>query len=350
MAIRVLIADDSAFMRKMLSDILSSDSAVEVAGIAKDGAEAVKKAREIRPDVITLDIEMPNMNGLEALKTIMDERPTPVIMISATTYDGAHETFKCLEYGAFDFIQKPGGKSISLNMFEIGNELLRKVKSAAQHKPGIIGRLKGISRIPVKLGSHKASKDHIVVIGSSSGGPPTLAKLVPQLPTGLPAPVIFVQHMPAGFTTSFAERLNQLSPLKIKEAKEGDIIVPGQGYLAPGGYHLELYEKTVEGKKVKAVNLTEDPPVNFVRPAVDVTMFSVAELYRQNTIGVILTGMGSDGAQGMKFIKDAGGRTIAQDRETSIIYGMPKAAADIGAADEISPLDEIPAKIVRMLT
>jgi two-component system, chemotaxis family, protein-glutamate methylesterase/glutaminase len=350
MAIRVVLADDSAFMRKVLTDILSSDPDIEVVATAHDGEEAVRRVKELHPDVVTLDIEMPKMNGLEALKAIMTDCPTPVIMVSATTYEGARETLKCLEYGAFDFIQKAGGKSISLNMFEIGTSLIQKVKAAANVSGGSLRKLSGFDQSPVRLKVPPLAGKYAVVIGSSSGGPPTLAKLVPMIPAGLPAPILFVQHMPAGFTKSFAERLDQLAQFRVKEAQEGDVLESGRGYLAPGGFHMEVHRKDNAGQMREVVHLNEDPPVNFVRPAVDVTMFSVAEVYGKNTIGVILTGMGSDGAQGMQFIKSQGGRTIAQDKETSLIYGMPKAVADLGAADEIAPLGEIADKIVRMLT
>jgi two-component system chemotaxis response regulator CheB len=336
--INVLVVDDSAFMRKVISDILTKEPGIDVVGVARDGQDAIDKVKSLRPDVITLDVEMPKMDGLTALTYIMKEFPTPTVMLSALTKHGADETIKALEYGAVDFIPKPSG-SISLDIDSIKDEIVTKVRAAAKAN---IGRIKIYAKaVPRKKRTFKASRDkQVVVIGSSTGGPPALLDVLPRIPKNFPAGILVVQHMPAGFTKSLSERLDTKCAIHVKEAKAGDKIKPGTALVAPGNYHL-LIENS-------SVILDEGPKIHGVRPSVDLTMMSAAELYRNRAIGVIMTGMGSDGADGMKMIKKRGGRNIAQDEDTSTIFGMPKAAIKAGCVDVVVPLDEIHENMIEM--
>ncbi len=328
-----MVVDDSALMRSVISDMLNSDPDIEVAGTARDGKDAIDKIGKYEPDVITLDIEMPVMDGLTALKKIMATDPIPVVMVSALTEKGSVDTIKALEYGAVDFIHKPSG-SISLDMQSVKEDLIKKVKVARSAKP----RKPRMMNLDPIVCSKNLSK-RIIAIGSSTGGPSALMEVVPRLPKNTP-PVLIVQHMPAGFTKSFAERLNKESAMKVKEASEGDKIEGGTVLIAPGDFHM-----VVMGNE--RIHLTKEPPINFVRPAVDPMMESVADVYGVNVIGVILTGMGSDGAIGMSAIKQKKGQTVAQDKDTCVVFGMPGAAVDTGCVDSVMPLSNIPEEIVR---
>lgn len=333
---RVLVVDDSALMRKLISDMINSSPDFEVVGTARDGEDALKKAGQLRPDVVTMDVEMPRVNGLEALAHIMMHMPTPVIMLSALTKEGTETTIRALELGAVDFIAKPGGKSISMSIEEIRDELLRKIRVAVHAKP----RRLYISRKKKHLLPKIRNESTAIVFGASTGGPGTLIDILQALPADMP-PIFIVQHMPPGFTSSFARRLNTLSRLEVKEAEDGDAIKKGMGYVAPGDYHMLI--------RNGRIRLSHGPKLHSVRPAVDITMESAAESYGRNAIGVLLTGMGSDGAEGLKKIRASGGRTIAEAEQTCVVFGMPKAAIEAGAAEVVVPSYKIPVEIIRML-
>jgi len=338
--VRLLIADDSFLMRQLLSDLLAGVPEIQVVGVARDGEEALVLFRTLFPDVVTLDLEMPKMDGLRALEAIQRERPTPVIVVSAYTQKGAQATLEALEKGAFDFVPKPSG-TISLDIGKVRDELIAKILAASQS---------GGSRMrPEESGDRKAKLAHLkipgekmVAIGASTGGTRALAEILPRLPAALPAPVVVVQHMPAGFTTSLAERLNGSSQLRVDEAVQGDFLRPGEVKIAPGDRHLVVTPE-------RRVRLTQDPPQWGVRPSVDRMMTSAAEVYGAGAVGILLTGMGHDGALGMKAIKERGGTTIVQNQETCTVFGMPQAAIKAQCVDAILPLYEIPGAIVSLL-
>ena len=351
-------------MRTIISDILNSSEDIEVACTARNGIDAIEKIKTLDVDVVTMDIEMPEMDGITALKKIMEENPLPVVMISMYTKTGAEETLKSLSHGAVDFIPKPGG-SISLGIKELSNEIIAKVITASRVS---IRKIKELRTGAVKTPEVKAmtidwieskplsvpkksifATKRLVVIGSSTGGPQTLEHIIPKLPKNLPAPVLVVQHMPPGFTTSFANRLNKMSSLEVREAKDGDLVEKGVALLAPGDYHMEIDHTTVEGIGAGIVRLNQNPREQGVRPCINVTMKSVAEVYGKMTVGVVLTGMGSDGTEGFRAIKAMKGATISQDEESCIVYGMPKAVVDAGVVDYVVQLEEIADKIVECL-
>lgn len=351
--IKVLIIDDSAFMRKVITDMLNSDENIQVIATARNGQEGLLKAEKLKPDIITLDVEMPVMNGLETLNELMKLRPVPkVIMVSSMTYEGGEATIKALESGAVDFVAKPNNAALYFSIDNIKHELISKIKS--------IGRSKYINLPEVK--QHKAIHDltstsrtslkpadnlkHIIVIGTSTGGPRALQEVLPYLPADIPAAVLVVQHMPPGFTKSLAARLDALSKINVKEAEEGDKLKAGWAYIAPGDYHMVLKSASM-GNYI--ININKDSPVSGHRPSVNKTMSSVAELGHGSVIAVIMTGMGSDGSEGMLKIKKAGGKTIAQDESTCVVYGMPKAAVNIGAVDTIVPLNNITKEIIKIM-
>jgi len=334
----VLVVDDSAVMRKIISELLERDPELVVTGTAKNGAEAIRKTKELMPDVITMDIEMPVMDGMTSLQHIMNECPTPVVMLSAAGKRQSEIALKSLERGAVDFIPKTGA-SLSLDLESEQDQIIAKVKAAAQAV--IMPRLASDEPAIVSSDVHSTNGEWLVMIGASTGGPRALPEVLSRLPSDLPASVLIVQHMPEGFTRSFAERLNWISSLEVREAQEGDRLEKGIALVAPGNKHL-----TVKDQKV---HLTDDPKVHYVRPAVDLMMKSAAPSYGPRAIGVILTGMGYDGAEGMKEIKRYGGKTIVQNEDTCVVYGMPKAAVDLDAADQIAPLDQIARHVVMAL-
>jgi two-component system chemotaxis response regulator CheB len=347
--IRVLVIDDSAFMRKVISDLIQSDPALTVIGTARDGLDGVQKFAALQPDVITLDIEMPNLDGYGTLKEIMARRPTPVVMVSSLTREGAEATVRALALGAVDFVAKPSG-SISLNMHVTRDELVTKVKAAAGATPRyrrVLGELPALRREPKverPVPHHEAGilPRQLVVIGCSTGGPGALHQIIPKLPCDLPAAVLVVQHMPAGFTRSLAGRLDEISAIPVREAQEGDRVATGQVLVAPGGYHMLV---APDG----TIRLNQDPPMHGVRPAVDKTLEAVVPLWTHRMVGVILTGMGYDGAKGMVALKKQGGRTIAEDASTCVVYGMPKVVVEMGAADQVLPVHEIAEAIVKLV-
>ncbi|MCL6471352.1 MAG: chemotaxis response regulator protein-glutamate methylesterase [Firmicutes bacterium] len=341
MPIRVLVVDDSFFSRKRLIDMLSSDPQIAVIDTAQDGFEAIKKVIELQPDVVTLDIEMARMDGLTALNHIMKECPTPVIMVSTLTEEGSAATAQALLEGALDFIHKPTDLT---SISKIQDELIAKVKVAAKARL----KKKTAKGESGDIRQEQASKiattsDKIVMIGTSTGGPRALIEVLPRLPKNFPWPIAVVQHMPPGpFIKSIAQRLNTESNIRVAEAQDGDHLVPGTALMAPGGYHMLI-------EKGGIVRLSHGPTVNSVRPSVDVLMNSGTAVYGHNCIGVILTGMGRDGADGMAQIKRRGGHTIAEHESTCVVYGMPKVVIDEGNADVIAPLERIPQELMNMI-
>lgn len=335
--VRVLVVDDSFLMRKVISDIVNSDPSLEVIGKAKDGKDALEKVFSLKPDVVTLDVNLPLLDGLSVLEEIMNKQPTPVVMLSAYTRSGTSATIKALELGAVDFIAKPSGE-ISLDLTKLKEEITTKVKMAARiasDKFTVTGRSESKEE-------DKPAIKKVVVIGASTGGPKAVLDIIQCIPPDIKAAIIVVQHMPKGFTLTFAERISWQSGIKAKEAEEGDLMVTSKVFVAPAGYHMVL-EKEFSFIRVK---LTEDPLVNFVRPSIDVTMQSVAEIFGRNTLGVVLTGMGKDGLEGARAIKEKGGTVIVQDESTSVIWGMPKMVYEAGLADKILPLSQIPKAII----
>jgi two-component system chemotaxis response regulator CheB len=340
--IRVLVVDDSAFIRYTVSKYLQEDAAIEVVGNARDGLDALEQIPRLKPDVVVLDVEMPRMDGLTALKRIMVECPTPVVMLSALTQKGARTTIQALMRGALDFVSKPGAK---VDVHTVIKELTAKIKAAAGSqtrsiRPPVTGDIK---TPPVKLGPRPLDKeDPVVVIGTSTGGPRALQNVLTALPADLPAAILVVQHMPPGFTRSLAQRLNQASALVIQEAVNGDRLARGLVLLAPGDYHLKF-------RRAKQVELDQGPRRRHVRPAVDVTMESAVEFHGANVIGVVLTGMGDDGTAGARRIKEAGGLVIAEHESTSVVYGMPASVVRAGLADRVVPLPQVASTLVELI-
>ena len=332
---RVLVVDDSTVMRKLIGAALSADPELEVVGEAGDPLQAREAIKALNPDVITLDVEMPNMNGIDFLERIMRLRPMPVVMVSTLTARGTEATLQALELGAVDCIEKPRGSDQ-----EGFRQIAEKVKIAAKARV----RQRATARVEPTPSDEFTPADKIVAIGSSTGGVEALLNLVERLPANC-APTVITQHMPASFTKSFAERLNRTCAATVTEARDGDPLVPGRVYVAPGGdFHLE-----VEGTKHLRCKVTHGPPVSGHCPSVDVLFNSVARCAKERGVGVILTGMGRDGAQGLLAMRQAGGRTLGQDEATCVVYGMPRAAFEIGAVERQLPLERL-GPAVRNLT
>ncbi|KON89070.1 chemotaxis protein CheY [Sporosarcina globispora] len=355
--VKVLIVDDSAFMRKLIADFLSEDVRIQVVGSARNGEEGVKKIKELNPDVVTMDVEMPVLNGLEALKIIMKTMPVPVVMLSSTTKGGADNTFTAMEYGAVDFIAKPSGP-ISLDLHKIKTELTEKIVLASNANTKGLVKHSGIgknsaevqqrySKIePCRYVQPNANSRQLICIGTSTGGPRALQKVLSDLPGNLNAPILIVQHMPAGFTKSLASRLNGLSDLSVKEAEEGDILQNGTAYIAPGGFHLTVARS---GKNL-VIHLEDSPQRNGHRPSVDVLFESIGELKGIHKTAVIMTGMGADGKKGLMTMKRNGEvRAIAESKETSIVFGMPRAVIESGLADEVKNIERIAESILKFV-
>lgn len=349
-AVKVLVVDDSAFMRKVISDILGSDEGIEVLDTARDGKEALLKVKELKPDVVTLDVEMPVMDGLSCLKEMLRTEQVAVIMLSSLTMEGAKSTLQALEDGAIDFITKPS------NIFDIKgeekrNELIEKVKMARNiRKPVKEGTLRRArtDMVPKQSPSTFTSANgrFIVAIGTSTGGPKALQSVIPQIPGNVPAAFLVVQHMPPGFTKSLADRLNSMSEVTVKEAEDGETVRDGHVYIAPGDYHM-LVENTGSGLKIR---LSQSPPAGGHRPAVNVMMEALSNTGLTNIIGVIMTGMGGDGSEGLKLLKSINrAYNIAQDEKTCVVYGMPKVAVQTGAVDAVVPLHEITGHIMKIM-
>jgi two-component system chemotaxis response regulator CheB len=357
--IRVLVVDDAVVIRKIVTDVLADDPEIEVVGTAANGRIALQKITQVNPDLVTMDVEMPDMNGLECLKALRKTHPKlPVIMFSTLTERGANATIEALTYGASDYVTKPANiGSVGMALQRVREQLIPKIKSLCQASgpmaPAAPARTPAPAPAPSPIASpalasaaalptHRGAID-IVTIGVSTGGPNALAAIIPQLPGNLPVPIVLVQHMPPLFTKFLAERLNSQSPLEIREAAGGEELLPGTVYIAPGDYHM-----VVERKGARIVTaLNQAPPENSCRPSVDVLFRSVSEAYRTAVLAVVLTGMGQDGLRGCEDIKRWGGSVFVQDEATSVVWGMPGFVARAGLADRVLPLDEIAPELTR---
>lgn len=394
MAIRVLVVDDSSFFRRRVSEILTADADLEVIGTAADGAEAVAQAKALRPDVITMDIEMPVLDGISAVRQIMDICPTPILMFSSLTHAGASATLEALEAGALDFLPKKF-EDIARNRNDASNILQQRVKaigrqrvrriagtvrsvrapaprplgqSAASKRPDLLSRRSSTLRrktdpvrparepgktepqtvdtgIPASLLTQLTADQRykILAIGTSTGGPVALQKILTQFPTNFPYPIVLVQHMPASFTKAFAQRLNGLCKIEVREAKDGDVLRPGVAYLAPGGLQMLADGRSAQGR-LRVLN--DDNERITYRPSVDLTFASLSKVYGGEVLAVILTGMGADGREGCRMLKERGATIWAQDRESCVVYGMPQAVASAGIASQSYALEQIAGKIL----
>jgi two-component system, chemotaxis family, protein-glutamate methylesterase/glutaminase len=347
--IRVLIVDDSAYMCRVLQGIISADPGLEVVGLARDGRDAVTLAESLRPDVITMDINMPHVDGLQATELIMSQHPRPIVIVSSVSRDGTASTLRALELGAIDFVPKPSS-GVDLDLQNVGDELNRKIRMAAKVR---VVRTATRSKLSFSHAPHAAEarpvhssanalpsggKFPLVVVAASTGGPAAVLRVVSALPKEFAAAVFLVLHMPATFTSQFALQLAEISPLPVKEASANETAQPGTIYLCPGSHHLRL---SSTGK----IQLDSGARINGYRPCADVTFETVAAYARPLAVGVVLTGMGGDSAKGVKAVKAVGGYVIAQDEATSMIFGMPAEAIKTGAVDRILPLDEIASAI-----
>ncbi|MEW5771889.1 MAG: chemotaxis response regulator protein-glutamate methylesterase [Thermodesulfobacteriota bacterium] len=344
--VKVVVVDDSAFMRKAIQTMLEKDPDIRVVGIARNGQEGLELIRKHDPDVVTMDIEMPVMDGLTALRHVMMEMPRPVLMVSSLTTEGAEATLKAMELGAVDFIPKQLSK-VSLDIVKIEKDLQCKVKTVAGRRfraPGAL-RLRGPAAAQAPASAERpplarptgAAKRDVVAIGVSTGGPPAVQKVLSQLPDGFPAGILIAQHMPASFTGPFAKRLDGVCRLSVKEAENGERFDAGMVYIAPGGRHLRI---ELRGAGLRVV-VSEEPREALYKPSANVLMESVGTVAGRRALGVVLTGMGYDGREGVKVLKDRGGRALAQSDATCVVYGMPKAIVDAGLADEIVDIDDM---------
>ena len=332
--VRVLVVDDSALMRKMIPQILQQDDSIKVVGTAMDGNFGLKKIEELKPQVITLDLEMPGMGGIDMLKQIMRRHRLPVIVVSSHSTEGASVTMKALSLGAFDFVAKP--VDVSSRMPEIGLELIGKIKAAAQARGYQAKPVAEAVRPSQKaMPSQYRKPSRVVAIGISTGGPNSLQFALSQLPADFPGTLLIVQHMPEGFTEMFAKRLDEICAISVKEAQSGDMLLAGRALVCPGSRHLKVKRLPLGDVAV----LSDEPRVNGHRPSADVLFKSVAEEFGRQSVAVLMTGMGEDGAQGMGAVKAAGGMTIAQSEESCVVFGMPKAAIERGYAVRVVGLD-----------
>jgi len=340
--IRVLLADDSAFMRTALSRMIQSDPLLNVCGTAQTGSEALEKVASLEPDVVTLDVEMPGLNGLETLKRIMASHPRPVIMVSSLTQEGAETTLEALDIGAFDYVPKQQS-FVSLDIIRIRDDLVAKIKAAAESRRPVVRA----ASAPVVLSRGQSTAirpPRIIALGTSTGGPKALQQILPMLPKDLPVGVVVVQHMPVGFTKPFASRLNNLCQISVKEAEQAEPVRPGTVYIAPAGKHMTVAARTPSDATIQ---LSLVPENTLHRPSVDVMMLSVAESFQSLCMGVIMTGMGADGVQGMKAIANAGGFTLGQDEPSCTVYGMPRSCAEAGILRRVVALTQIPEQILQ---
>lgn len=352
--IKVLVVDDSALMRALLTEIINASPDIEVVGTAQDPLVAREQIKLLNPDVLTLDVEMPRMDGLEFLEKLMRLRPLPVVMVSSLTASGTETTIKALELGAVDFICKPKNDPIA-GMERYGSEICEKIRNAFNTRKGVSNRYGAAARRAVVPAASSPSlrssapasaklTDKLIFIGASTGGTEAIKEVLMRLPTWVPG-ILIVQHMPEMFTASFAKRLDGLCDIKVKEAEQGERVMPSTAYIAPGHSHLSV--RRAGGQYF--CELAQSEPVNRHRPAVDVLFNSAAQLVKDKAVAAILTGMGKDGAQGMLAMKNAGAWTIGQDQDSCVVYGMPREAANVGALHEVATLNDIAARIVAKL-
>ena len=351
--IRVLIVDDSPFMRKALERMLVAAEDIQVVGTARDGLDALEKIPQLKPDIVTLDVEMPRMDGLACLKKIMQDHPLPVLMVSSLTQEGAQATLEALALGALDFIPKESSLA-SGSILQIQQDLQEKVRKLARsprfRKPAPRAAPPPVAPVrpgfpvpaptavrPSPGGVIAGGMAELFTIGCSTGGPKALQDLLPALPKGLPVPCLIVQHMPASFTKPFAERLNSICQVEVKEAEHGETARPGTVYIAPGGIHLNYRQRGSQG----VIELNSEPAESLHKPSVDVLFNSIAQEYSRQVLAMILTGMGSDGAKGMQALKAKGAHTLAEAEESCVVYGMPKAAFERGCVDQVAPLQDM---------
>lgn len=340
--IKVIVADDSALMRKLISDMLNTDENIQVIKTAYNGRDLINKIKQEKPDVITLDIEMPIMGGIETLKEMKNMNSViPTIVISGVSHRNTTLTMDCLHYGAFDFIAKPDS-GISSKITDIKNQLIEKVKLAAS-KSLILNENKVIVSKEMNKRIDTNVKIQAVVIGASTGGPKALYKVITKFPKYMGVPIFVVQHMPVGFTKAFAQRLNDNSDITVKEAEDNESYMNNVVYIAPGGYHMEV-------EKNGKISLNKEPPIWGVRPAVDKLFISASKVFGSHIVSAVLTGMGRDGAEGTKVIKENGGITLSESESTCVIYGMPKAAYETGKVDIVAPIDNIANEIIKITT
>jgi two-component system chemotaxis response regulator CheB len=342
--IRVLVVDDSALMRKLIPAVLARDSSIEVVGTAMDGAFALKKIEELHPDVVTLDLEMPRMDGMETLRLIMRRAPMPVILFSTHSKEGGYATLKALALGAIDFVQKPQDAAAG-HLDSIADQLIEKIKvakrAAGRKLPAAV-----VSDDPPKNKKRKLAAlppNRIIAIGISTGGPNALQYVLSQIPADFPASILIVQHMPEGFTEMFAKRLDECCAIEVQEARSGDLLVAGRVLICPGNRHV-MVRRMPRGDMAV---LSDGPPVNGHRPSADVLFHSVAQQFGLLAVGLLMTGMGEDGAEGLGALKAAGGVTIAQSEDTCVVSGMPRAAITKGYADKVIPLEGIAAFLIQ---
>jgi two-component system, chemotaxis family, protein-glutamate methylesterase/glutaminase len=350
---RVLIVDDSAFMRKVLHSIVAADPQLEVCGEARDGRDAVTQTEKLKPDVISMDINMPHMDGLQATEIIMSSKPHPILIVSSESREGAEVTLKALQLGAIDFVAKPSG-GVDLDLSSVKEEICRKLKMAAKVRVVRTATRSRVLQETARTETASSSfgqgaqngaavatqaparggKFPVVVVASSTGGPATLMKFVPYFPKDFPGAVVVVQHMPGNFTSLFSKQLAEASRIRVKEAEQGEMLVPGQLYLCPGSHHLRV-------SPTGRIALDDGPRVGGYRPCADLTMETAAECAGPLTIGVVLTGMGNDGAKGVQAVRAAGGFSLAQDESTAVIFGMPQEAIATGAVAQVLPMESI---------
>lgn len=365
--IRVLVCDDSAFMRYVISKELSADPSIEVVGTARDGLEALEKVAQLKPNVVTMDLEMPRMDGLTALDRLMREDPLPVILLSSLTQEGASVTIRGLELGAVDFEPKPSAvqatasestwQQLIAKIKHAGGLDVRRLRLRAPGRAGTAGdllrpwqsrtrpasTLQSAASVPRPPRTSGCRVGRVLIIGTSTGGPRALFEVVPRLPADLPAAVLLVQHMPPGFTRSLANRLNDVSPLEVREAVDGDTVETGVALLAPGDFHMTV-------RKGGRVALEKTPPIHGVRPSVDITMESAAAVFPGMIVGVVLTGMGMDGTNGAKAIRRSGGYIMTEDEATCVVYGMPRSVKEAGASDRVVRLEAMADAIVEAIS
>jgi two-component system chemotaxis response regulator CheB len=345
---RVLIVDDSAFMRRVLTSIVASDPQLEVCGEARDGRDAITQTEALKPDVVSMDINMPHMDGLQATEIIMSTNPHPILVVSSESQEGTAVTLKALQLGAVDFVPKPSA-GVDLDLSTVKDEICRKLKMAAKVHvvrnatrskssplPVTFGQIAqdGVSLAPSAASKRGPGKMPVVVLASSTGGPATLMKFVPYFPKDFPGAIVLVQHMPGNFTEQFSKQLAEVARIAVKDAESGDILTPGHLYVCPGSHHLRI---SATGR----IALDDGPRIGGYRPCADLTMETAAEYAGPMAIGVVLTGMGNDGAKGVQAVRAVGGHTIAQDESTAVIFGMPQEAINTGAVDQVLPMESI---------